>query len=73
MARDVIFCGLRKDFVAQCECLASEFDLRKIVLQKKKILELKLRANSHEVMVNNCYRSRVALQVSMRGVIFFFL
>ena len=37
VARDVTFCGTRKDFVAQCECLASEFGLRKIVLQKKKI------------------------------------
>ena len=32
MARDVIFCGLHKDFVAQCECLASEFGLQEIVL-----------------------------------------
>ena len=30
--------GPRKDFVAQCECLASEFGLQKIVLQKKKNL-----------------------------------
>ena len=38
VACDVIFCGTCKDFVWQCECLASEFDLRKIVLQRKKIL-----------------------------------
>ena len=29
--------GARKDFVAQCECLASKFGLRKIVLQKKNL------------------------------------
>ena len=38
MARDVIFCGPRKDAEAQCESLASEFGLRKIVFQKKKNL-----------------------------------
>ena len=36
LARDVIFCGARKDFVAQCEYLTSEFCLSKIVFQKKK-------------------------------------
>ena len=46
VARGVIFCGPRKDFEAQCECLASEFGLRKIVLQKKKYFKLKLRENS---------------------------
>ena len=46
MARDVTFCGPRKDFVAQCECLASEFGVRKIVLQKKKSFKLKLREKS---------------------------
>ena len=32
--------------MAQSECLASEFALRKIALQKKKSLKLKLHANS---------------------------
>ena len=42
MASDVIFCGPRKKY----KCLASEFGLRKIVLQRKKSLKLKLRENS---------------------------
>ena len=32
--------------MAQCECLASKFGLRKIVLQTKKSFNLKLRENS---------------------------
>ena len=58
MTRDVIFCGPGKDFKAQCECLASEFGLRKIVLQKKKSLKLKLRENS------NYRRDEIYLQKS---------
>ena len=41
--------------------------------KEKKIFELKLRENSHEVMVDNYYKSRVALQVAAREVINFFL
>ena len=73
MVRDVIFCESRKNFVEQCECLASEFGLRKIVLQKKKCLKLKLRENSHEVMVDNCYKSLVTLQVAAKEVMTFFV
>ena len=38
----------------------------------KKIFWLKLLKNSHEVMVDNCYKSRVALQVTARKVMIFF-
>ena len=59
-------------FVAQRESLASKFELRKIVLQKKKCFKLKLRENSHEVMVNTCNKARVVLQVAAREAITFF-
>ena len=42
--------------MAQRECLASELGLRKIALQKKKSFKLKLRENSHKVMLDNCYK-----------------
>ena len=54
--------------MAQCECLASEFGLRKIVLQKKKTFSLKY---CHGGMIDNCYKSRVALQVTAREVMTF--
>ena len=72
VARDEIFCDSRMDFVAQCECQASEFGLRKIVLQIKSF-KLKFRENSHRVMVDKCYKSWVALHVSAREEITFFL
>ena len=56
VARDVIFCGLRKGFVAQCECLASEFGHRKTVLRKKrKPFMLKLREHSDNRLDENIY------------------
>ena len=62
VARDIIFCGLRKDFEAQCECLASEFGLRKIVLQKKP-LKLKLRENSDYRVMRLIYKKvQVAIE-----------
>ena len=41
---------------------ASQFGLQNIVLQKKSF-NLKLHENSHKVIIDNCYKSRVALQV----------
>ena len=46
LASDVIFCGPRKDYVAQCECLASEFGLRKLFSKRKKSFKLVIRENS---------------------------
>ena len=52
-----LFSGPRKHFVAQCECLASEFGLRKIVPKKKekKSFKLKLRENSDHCRSENIY------------------
>ena len=41
--------------------------------KEKKSFKLKLRETSHEVMVGNYYKSRVALQVTAREVMTFFL
>ena len=73
VAGDVIFCGPGKNFVEQCECPASKFGLQKIGLQDKKIFKLKLRENGHEIAIDNCFKSRVALQVTAREVMTFFL
>ena len=64
----MINCGPRKDFVAQFECLASEFGLRKNCSSKK---SFKLKC-CHEVMVDNCYESWVASQTTVREVMTFF-
>ena len=72
MTSDVIFCSPPKNLVAQRECLASKFGLQKIVLQKKNSIQLKLLKNSHEVMVDNCNKSRAVLQVTAREVMTLF-
>ena len=46
VACDGIFCSVGKDFVAQCECLVSDFGIEKLFLQRKKFFKLKLRENS---------------------------
>ena len=59
--------------MAQCECLAFELGLQKIVLERKKSFKLKLRKNSHKVIVDYCYKSPVALQVTAKEVMTFFI
>ena len=58
---EVIFCGPYKDFVPQCECLAS-------ISVCEKLRFFKSSENWHEVMDDICYKSWLALQ----GITLFF-
>ena len=42
------------------------------LFSKKNMFDLKLRENSHDVMVDNCYKYWVELQVAAREVMTFF-
>ena len=56
VARDVIFCYSCKDLVPQFKCLVSELGLRKI-----ETFRWRLREHRHEVTVDNCWKSQLAL------------
>ena len=60
MASDVIFCHPRKEFVAQCEWLISEFGLQKMFSQRKKSFPLKLRKNRNYRRDENIYFQKKA-------------
>ena len=67
VARDVIFCGTERIPGHQI------WSSKNCSPKEKKPFKLKLRENSHEVMFDNCFKSRVLLKVTTREVMTLFL
>ena len=72
VVQDVIFCRLQKVLWYGANACPLNLVLEKFFFKRKKSFMLKLHENSHEAMVDNCYRLRVALLVMTREVMTFF-
>ena len=66
-------CGRRRNILwHSAKAWPPNLSFEKLFSKRKKCFKLKLRENSHEVMVNTCNKARVVLQVAAREVITFF-
>ena len=66
-------CGRRRNILwYSAKAWPPNLSFEKLFSKRKKCFKLKLRENSYEIMVNNCNKARVVLQVAAREMITFF-
>ena len=61
VAHDVIFCGPRKDFLESANAWPANLVFEKLFSKRNKYFKLQC---CRDIMVDNCYKSRVALQLT---------
>ena len=61
MAHDVIFFGPRKDFLENANAWPANLVFEKLFSERNKYFKLQC---CRDIMVDNCYKSRVALKVT---------